>query len=390
MQPSDFTADSWGRLVRIEAGAVGFVPKPLPPKLELTWELTGKLSAADRALSELAGVARGLPNPHLLMGPFVRREAVLSSRIEGTQASLSDLFFYEAAPKMNPPAGHRPPADVREVANYTIAREYGLARLDRNGLNLSLIRQLHTKLMQGVRGEQMAPGKFRRTQNWIGRPGCDLADATYVPPPPDEMGRALEAFETYLRSPGELPPLIRVALVHYQFEAIHPFLDGNGRIGRLLISLLLCRDGLLPNPVLNLSAHFERQREAYYERLLAVSQAGQWSEWVEFFLDGVARQSRDAAWRTHELFALWRDYRERVQATQSPAKLLRLVDSLFDLPVVTIPGAARQMGVTHRTATRSLRKLVRAGIVKEVTGRLRNKIFAAPQIIEIIEREREA
>jgi Fic family protein len=386
MQPSDFTPDSSGRLIGIEGGALGFVPNPLPPKLELTWDLTGKLSAADRALSELAGAARGLPNPHLLMGPFVRREAVLSSRIEGTQASLSDLFFYEAAPKLNPPAGHERPPDVREVANYVIAMEYGLARLRAAKLGLDLIRELHAKLMRGVRGERMQPGEFRRVQNWIGRPGCALADAVYVPAPPDEMQRALGAFEGYLDGRDDLPPLVRLALVHYQFEAIHPFLDGNGRIGRLLVSLLLCRDGLLPDPVLNLSAYFERRREDYYRGLLEVSRAGAWAAWISFCLDGVAEHSREAAARTGVLRELWREYRDRVQATRASARLLGLVDALFDLPVITIAGAARQMGVTHRAASQNVRKLVRLRILKEVSGRMRNRIYAAPEIAAAVER----
>ncbi|MBN1917742.1 MAG: Fic family protein [Verrucomicrobia bacterium] len=386
MQASDFTADSWGRLVPVEDEAVGFVPNALPPKLELTWALTGKLSAADRALAELAGSARGLPNPHLLIGPFVRREAVLSSRIEGTQASLSDLFFYEAAPKLNPPAGHEPPPDVREVANYVIAMEYGLRRLRAGKLGLDVIRELHGKLMQGVRGGRMVPGEFRRIQNWIGRAGCTLADAVYVPPPPDEMQQALAAFEEYLGKHDNLPPLIRLALVHYQFEAIHPFLDGNGRIGRLLIALQLCHGGLLPDPVLNLSAYFEQRREEYYRGLLDVSRAGAWTGWIAFFLDGVAEQSREAAVRTSVLLNLWREYRERVQTTRAPARLLGLVDALFDLPVITIGGAARQMGVTHRAATQNVRKLVRLGILREVSGRLRNRIYAAPEIVAAIER----
>lgn len=372
--------------MKIADGAVAFVPNPLPPKLDLTWELMGKLSAADRALSEVAGAARGLPNPHLLIGPFVRREAVLSSRIEGTQASLSDLFFYEAAPKLNPPAGHEPPPDVREVANYVIAMEYGLKRVEATKLGLDVIRELHAKLMRGVRGERMQPGEFRRMQNWIGRPGCSLADAVYVPPPPDEMAQALAAFEQYLDGRDNMPPLVRLALVHYQFEAIHPFLDGNGRIGRLLVSLLLCREGLLPDQVLNLSAYFERRREDYYRGLLEVSRAGAWAGWIAFFLDGVAEQSREAAARTTVLLELWREYRERVQATRAPARLLGLVDALFDLPVITIAGAARQMSVTHRAASQSVRKLVRLGILKEVSGRLRNRIYAAPEIVAAIER----
>jgi Fic family protein len=277
MQPSDFTDNKSGRVIKTPQGYWAFVPNPLPPKLEINWELAGNISEADRALSELAGVARTLPNPHLFIGPFIRREAVLSSRIEGTQAGLSDLFFFEASQSATPQT-----PDVHEVANYVNALEYGLARLKDLPISLRLIREMHERLMKEVRGETMTPGEFRRSQNWIGPPGCVLIDATFVPPPVDEMTAALGELEKYLHTPSSLPPLVRSALVHYQFEAIHPFLDGNGRIGRLLLTLLLCTERLLPQPLLYLSAFFERNRQDYYRLLLSVSQAGTWTEWNIF------------------------------------------------------------------------------------------------------------
>jgi len=250
-----------GRLVRAVDGYWAFVPNPLPP--ELTWDspLASLASRADLALGTLSGLGETLPNPHLLIYPFIRKEAVLSSRIEGTQSSLSELLLFEAtrAEKQR---------DVREVQNYVRAMEYGLKRLGDLPLSLRLIRELHAILMEGVRGERATPGEFRQSQNWIGPPGCTLNDATFVPPPVTEMREALDHLEEFLHADTELPPLVELALIHYQFETIHPFLDGNGRIGRLLIALFLCQRGILTKPLLYLSAFFEHHRQEYYQYLL--------------------------------------------------------------------------------------------------------------------------
>jgi Fic family protein len=390
MQPTDFTKDMRGKVIRHPSGYWYFVPSPLPPDVPLTWGLVRQLSEADRGLAELAGVARNLPNPHLLIGPFIRREAVLSSRIEGTQASLSDLFFFEAAGPASPVVRALPAPDVKEVANYVRAMEYGLERLKQFPLSLRLMRELHGKLMEGVRGEELTPGEFRKSQNWIGPLGCTLMDATFVPPPVPEMKDALDKLERYLHSKSLLPPLVRMALVHYQFEAIHPFLDGNGRIGRLLISLLLSHEGLLLQPLLYLSAYFEWNRQEYYRLLLSVSQAGSWSEWIEFFLKGVAEQSRDAIWRTGKLLDLWKSYRRKLASARSSALLLRLVDDLFEYPVVTVPRTAARLGITQRSAGLNIQKLVAANILTEVTGRQRYRTFVSQPIIDVIETEQEA
>jgi len=231
----------------------------------------------------------------------------------------------------------------------------------------------------------LTPGEFRRSQNWIGPEGCTLMDATYVPPPVEEMGKALGQFEAYLHAPSEVPLLIRLAGIHYQFEAIHPFLDGNGRIGRLLITLLLCEEGALSEPLLYLSAYFERNRSEYYRLLLAVSQAGKWVDWISFFLCGVAEQSRDALARSGRLLNLWQDYRGEFQSARSSALQLRLVDQLFAYPAITATQAAKLLKVTHRSAQLNIDKLIRKGILKEVTGKQRNRVFVAPQIVKIIE-----
>jgi len=330
-------------------------------------------------LGELSGVGRALPNPHLLILPFARREAVLSSRIEGTQASLSDLYAYEAS-KPDTPIG-----DVQEVFNYVQALEFGLSRIKDLPVSQRLIRETHERLMTGVRGEQSTPGEFRRSQNWIGPPGCLLNDATYVPPPLEEMRTCLDAFEHFLHSEHDTPPLVQLALIHYQFEAIHPFLDGNGRVGRLIIVMLLCLWDLLPQPLLYLSAYFEANRQTYYELLLSVSQRGMWKEWVLFFLEGVESQARDAVRRSHRIQDLRREYRTRFQATQSSARLLQVVDLLFGAPILTVNQVKDALGVSFPSANRYIGQLEQAGIVREITGQARNRLYQAGDIIAAIE-----
>jgi Fic family protein len=273
--------------------------------------LAGRVMRAGQG--ELAGLGRALPNPHLLIAPLVRREAVLSSRIEGTQTDLADLYAYEAGQLALPGLRPAPPeSDVREVLNYVRALEFGLERVHSLPVSLRLARELHARLMEGVRGGRATPGEFRRSQNWIGPPGCTLNEADYVPPPVAEMHEALDALEKYLHAQGDYPPLVRLAFIHYQFEAIHPFLDGNGRMGRLLLSLLLVNWDLLPLPLLYLSAYFERYRSGYYDLLMAVSQRGDWREWALFFLRGVAEQARDAITRIKGLQDLQIAWRERL------------------------------------------------------------------------------
>lgn len=381
-QRFEVTRDAPGRLVKTPQGLWAFVPDPLPPRLEVSWDLVSALSAADRAVAELAGVGGTLPNPHLLVGPFVRREAVLSSRIEGTQASLSDLFFFEAAPKQ-----YHEPGDVREVANYVDALEYGLKRIETLPISLRLVRELHEHLMAGVRGGDRSPGEFRRVQSWIGREGCTVDEATYVPPPPHEITSALGDFERFIHASSGLPPLVRFALLHYQFEAIHPFLDGNGRIGRLLITLEFGSEGLLPQPLLYLSDFFERNRPEYYRLLLAVTTHGEWGEWIRFFLRGVAEQSRDAVLRARKLLALRQELREKLQAARASALLLRLVDELFQYPAITMRRTASALKVTPRAAQMNLDKLIDAGIIVEATGRERNRVYVARRIIHAIEHD---
>jgi Fic family protein len=323
-----------------------------------------------------------MPNPHLLVAPYVRREAVLSSRIEGTQASLGDLFFFEAA-LAEPP---RMP-DVREVYNYVRALEYGLARLKELSLSLCLVREIHARLMEGVRGAHATPGEFRRSQNWIGPPGCTLNGATFVPPPVHEMEEAMGVWEKYLYSEPLEPPLVQCALMHDQFEAIHPFVDGNGRVGRLLITFFLCERGHLPQPLLYLSAFFERYRDEYYRRLLAVSQEGDWPGWIAFFLRGVGEQASDAVQTAQRILDLHSAYRQRIQGRRSPGPTLSILDDLFMNPYVTVTGARKKHGVNFHTAQAAIDLLLEAGILREVTGRKRNRIYCAEELLRMIEGE---
>ncbi len=323
-----------------------------------------------------------MPNPHLLIGPFVRREAVLSSRIEGTQADIADLYAYEVGQLPLPGLEPAPPeSDVREVLNYVRALEYGLKRLATLPVSLRLIRELHERLMADVRGEHATPGEFRSRQNWIGPPNCTLNEASYVPPPVPEMRDALAAFERFLHDAGTYPPLVRLALVHYQFEAIHPFVDGNGRIGRLLLSLLMVEWELLPLPLLYLSAYFHRHRQEYYELLMAVSECGAWQGWLTFFLQGVAEQAGDAVVRAKQLQDLREAWRERLAEARS-ALPLRLADSLFDSPVLTIPQAQRLLEVTYHSAQRNVQKLVDADILQQVGESSYGKTFLAGEILQ--------
>lgn len=392
MDPQRFRNSTAGQVIRVGEGETAywvFVPNPLPPKLRIDWPLAQMLSDADRALAELAGLGRTMPNPHLLIGPFIRREAVLSSRIEGTQADIADLYAYEAR-QLPLPGVETPPSetDVREVLNYVNAMEYGLERLKTLPVSLRLIRELHERLLAGVRGETATPGEFRRTQNWIGPPGCTLREALFVPPPVPQMHEALNALETYLHSQSDpYPPLVRLALIHYQFEAIHPFVDGNGRIGRLLISLLLIQWGLLPLPLLYLSAYFYRHRQEYYDRLLAVSERGAWRDWLFFFLRGVAEQAGDAVRRARRLQDLREEWRRRLIQAGVPSRTLGLVDRLFEAPVLTIPQAARRLGATYHSAQRAVEKLVQQGILEPVGEASYGKVFQAMEILRAIGEE---
>ncbi|MBN1318342.1 MAG: Fic family protein [Anaerolineales bacterium] len=380
MDPSIYKKPA-GRLIRSPRNFWAFQPNPLPPDLDWTAELINMLSTADRSLGELAGLGLTLPNPFLFIRPMMRLEAVLSSRIEGTRASLSDLYAYEAV-QLSYFNGQ---TDVQEVHNYVRALEYGLERLETLPLSLRLVREMHSVLMDGVRGGYQTPGEFRRSQNWVGPPGCTLENATFVPPPVEEMHQALDALEKFLHSSSNLPPLVRLALIHYQFEAIHPFLDGNGRIGRLLITLLSIVWELLPRPCLFLSSYLEAKRQTYYDRLLAVSATSAWEDWLLFFLQGVASQSRDMIRRVQQLQALRSDVQQKYQSERAAGRLMQAVDLLFERPILTTNQVKDRLGVDFSTAQRYVNRLELDGLLREITGRARNRIYRADKVMGIIE-----
>lgn len=379
MDPKDFFPTSAGRVVRQSTGYFAFVPTLPPLDLPLDREVVLALSHADAALGELSGLGRQLPNPHLLIDPLIRREAVLSSRIEGTRATLTDIFLSEAG---QPEQGQAEAADVQEVLNYVGALRHGLGRLSELPLSLRLVNELHAKLMTGDRGNFATPGEFRRSQNWIGPAGSTPVTAPYVPPPVDELPRLLGAWENYLHVHDAVPDLVQCALMHEHFEAIHPYLDGNGRVGRLLITLFLVERGRLSQPLLYLSDFIERHRTDYYRLLMRVRTHGEWAEWIRFFLAGVEETARDSLRRVRALM----DLRERLLREDHGKGTPALVAQLFVRPSITAIEAARVMGVSKPTATKVLLAMTRAGHLREITGRARSRAFVAQAILDGLER----
>jgi Fic family protein len=381
MDVAEFGEGASGHLTKTVEGNPAFVPDPAPRQLRLSEEAVGLLDEASNRLGVLEGIGRRLPNPDLLVAPYLRREAVLSSRIEGTQTTLSDVYKSEARLKLDVAP------DVQEVLNYTSAYRYGLERLATLPLSLRLLRELHERLMSGVRGADKRPGEFRTYQNFVG--GESEATATYVPPPPLQMKECLNDLDHFMNE-RELRPLVQMAVVHYQFEAIHPFGDGNGRVGRLLMGLFLNERGLLPRPLLYLSAYFESSREAYYENLMRVSTHGDWDRWVRYVLEAVRVQSDEAITMADRLQGLNAHYRTRLQESRATATALALVDHLFVSPYVTMRTVQDQFGVSHPTARSAIRTLEDHGILQEWPGRRWGKVFTANEVYAVISGASEA
>ncbi len=365
-------------------GYAAFIPATLPPDppIEYSPELQRLLDSAGHALGRLDGLSAVI-HPDRLLYMYVRKEAVLSSQIEGTRSTLSDLLRYESAEAPGTPLG-----DVREVSRYVAALRYGVEEISsgRLPLSLRLIREMHRTLMKDGRGGMHAPGEFRRTQNWIGgtRPG----NARYVPPPPHEMLAALDNFEKFLHDQyGPIPPIVKAGLAHAHFETIHPFLDGNGRIGRLLISLLLVVDGVLAQPFLYLSLYFRERRTEYYDALQRVRTHGDWEGWLRFYVTGVEAVARQSARAALDLFALFDEDRKRVQSLgRAAGTALLMYDLLRDRVIVSIPHASRELGITWPTAKSALQRLESLGIAREISGRRRDRIYAYRKQLEILDR----
>jgi Fic family protein len=378
MQPDNFKSSLAGRVIHDPKGFYAFVPAKLPPSISFEQDLVAALSRADAALGELSGYGQILPNPHVLIGSSVRREAVMSSRIEGTQATLSEILLDEATPAASPRPKNAD--DLGEVHNYVLALDYGIERLKSFPLSLRLVREIHEKLMAGVRGYHATPGEFRRSQNWIGPAGSNPANADYVPPPIGEMTELLSDWEEYLHNRDSMPDLIQCAILHEQFEAIHPFLDGNGRIGRLLITLFLIERGRLSQPLLYLSDFIERHRSDYYELHQNIRTRGEWIPWIRFFLAGIEATAKDAALRARRLAGI----REVLMRETGGAHAL--VDSLLSNPYITLATAAKVLGVSIPTATRRIRELESKGVLREATGRGWRKVYLAAEILTVMEK----
>ncbi len=368
---------------RRERGYEAFIPAPLPPAppLEIDAEMVGILSAADQALGRLDGVIQTVPNPDLFVAMYVRREAVLSSQIEGTQSTLDDLLAAELEP-----ATPGLPADVEEVVNYVRAMHYGLERLSSLPLSKRLIREIHAELLRTGRGAHRMPGEFRRDQNWIGPEGAPIERATFVPPPVPDMHLALDDFELFLHEEGQLPVLIHAGLAHAQFETIHPFVDGNGRVGRLLITFQLVHRGVLHRPLLYLSHYLKRNRAEYYDRLTAIRQRGDWEGWVRFFLRGAAETATEATETARAILALREEHREMVRA-HTGLNGVRLLDLLYDRPLVNVNLVRDRLDVSFATANNLVSQFEQTGLLREITGGRRRRVFRYDSYLALLMEE---
>lgn len=379
MQESEFTNPS-GRFEKNHEGAITFVPEILPPDISYT-SIASLSAEAHMRLGVLEGVGKLIPNPNMLIVPYITQEAVSSSRIEGTEASSLDVYKFEAEDKVDTNG----PKRVLEVVNYSRALNSCLKMI--NGgeqLDLKMLKQAHKILLKGVRGQKMELGQIRAVQNWIGYAGCDIKNAAYVPPAVHLLDDLLENLEKFVAVPlTDMPVLVRCALAHYQFEAIHPFEDGNGRVGRLMIPLILASSGVLGRPLLYLSAYFERNRAEYYELLRGVSKDGKWTEWITFFLTGVIQCSQESIAVTHKLLDLRSRYEQKLRETRTSGNAIVLAMHLFSSPVITIPMAAKYLNTGYPPAKKAVMYLVSAGILEQGDTRKRNKKYIAKEIIDV-------
>lgn len=375
-----------GRYVKQLEGYRAFIPNPLPPEppVQIGAEMQKLLSVADQSLGRLDGSIKILPNADLFVLMYVRKEAVLSSQIEGTQSSLQDVLAAEAE-ILNPDR----PQDAGEVVNYVRAMDHGLERLKSLPVSVRLIREIHEKLLRGVRGAELRPGEIRNNQNWIGPAGCALGEAVFVPPPPGEVGALLGQLEKFIHGGADLPLLVQIGLIHAQFETIHPFLDGNGRVGRLLISFLLCERGVLLKPVLYLSHYFKRRRQEYYDLLQAVRDRGEWEEWLIFFLRGVVEVSGQATETARKIVDLRERHRALITESfgQSAGNGHKVLESLYKKSIVSVDDVKDLTGSSYQAANALIGKFTRHGILREVTGRSRNRRFGYQSYIALFEEE---
>lgn len=370
-----------GRFEPQPGGYAAFVPAPLPPNPPLVFDdsLTRLLSEVDQAVGRLDGVAQLLPNVDLYVAMYVRREAVLSSQIEGTVSTLEDLLNYELQH-----SGVGLPDDVEDVVNYVHALNHGLSRLATLPLSKRLLREMHERLLASGRGSEKQPDSFRTTKNWIGGGSARLADAAFVPPPPEALEASLDDLERFLNDRGKLPVLVHAGIAHAQFETIHPFLDGNGRVGRLLITLLLMDAGVLQKPLLYLSYYFKKYRSEYYDRLNAIRFEGDWEGWMAFFLRGVAATATEATGLARDIVALREEHRALLQRLSSPANTFRLHDLLFARPILNLAVVRNELDLSFGGARQQVERLMQAGILVEASGQRRNRRYAYQSYLELL------
>lgn len=372
-----------GFFMNAEHGYKSFVPKKLPPDppIQFDMEMQYLLSQADRRLGRLDGITQILPNPELFVAMYVRKEAVLSSQIEGTQASFVDVLNAE----YNQVDDQRRD-DVGEISNYVRAMNWGLNELSHFPLSLRLIRNIHERLLSGTRGSHRNPGEFRQSQNWIGPAGCTLENATFIPPSVPDMEQALSDLELYFYDESDMPALIKIALIHAQFETIHPFLDGNGRMGRLLITFWLCQQEILSKPLLYLSYYFKQHRTEYYDRLMDVRKKGDWESWIKFFLRGVAEVSEEATDSAKAILRMKEDYSAQLYSRDANnSNYQRLLNELFEHPLIKRPDVMRMLGVSNPTAGSVIDVFLELGILTDLDEeKSRNKLYAFSSYISIL------
>lgn len=371
-----------GKFIRQQSDYIAFIPNPLPPEppIQIDSEMIYLLSAADRRLGRLDGITQILPNPDLFVAMYVKKEAVLSSQIEGTQASLIDILEEDEENH------EHKEKNVEEVVNYVNAMNYGIKRLQDLPLCLRLIREIHSVLLKNVRGGERNPGEFRKSQNWIGPAGCTLSTATFVPPPILEMQEALNNLELVINDDDDIPPLIKIGLLHAQFETIHPFLDGNGRMGRLLITFWLCRQKILTKPLLYLSYYFKKNRIEYYDRLMDVRLKGDWEGWMKFFLKGIAEVSDEAISTAKQILTMKEQHSSMInQQFKNPSNGLKLLEKLFENPLVTINKVAEMLEVSYPTASSLVNDFCDVGLLRNSSKVQRNKKFSYYEYVNILQ-----
>ena len=384
MNKSDFTNPN-GKIIKNTKGYETFIPNKIPPEIQYDDDLVMSLVHAERKLAELKGRGDLLPNPHVLIRPYLTREAVLSSKIEGTLASMTDLLQYEVVGSFRQEDEER--LRLKEVRNYVKVLQEKIKEIIKDGrkIDLEMIRESHKILMVGVRGGDKNPGSFRTVQNWIVRYGDTLENSVYTPPPPEYVVSLLEQVEEFLQKPPEnLSVVLQCAILHYQFEAIHPFRDGNGRIGRVLIPLLLTERGLLSQPLLYLSAYFEKNLDRYYAGLLAISQQSKWKEWLMFFLHAITVTADEAIENIQRLLTLQKKYKQTLKKQRVSGSAVLLIDYLLGNPFITIPKAADYLGITYPSAKNAVQRLIDVQILDEISNKYKSKIFVCKEIAEAI------